>query len=139
MPGELIVPGRICGLVVPVLIDTGAAVSLASTTLWDKLHRQSPGLSLLSTSCCIRTVSGDRAHVPGRLVLELELAGQFYVHQFIVADIAENMILGLDFLRKHQVDCDWGYGVLRLRAVELHAWRRYSLGDGLVRRQTVSE
>ena len=63
----------------PVLIDTGAAVSLASTTLWDKLHRQSPGLSLLSTS--FPPVLGDRDHVPGHLVLELELAGQFCVHQ----------------------------------------------------------
>ena len=78
--------------------STGAAVSLASTTLWDKLHRQSHGFSLLSTSCCLRTVSGDRADARARLVLELELPGQFYVHQFIVADVAENMILGLDFL-----------------------------------------
>ena len=139
MPGELVVPGRICGLAVPMLVDTGAAVSLASTTLWDKLHRQSPGLSLLSTSCCIRTVSGDRAHVRGRLILELELAGQFYVHQFIVADVAENMILGLDFLRKHQVDCDWGRGVLRFQGSELHVCRRYSIGDGLVRELTISE
>ena len=138
MPGELVVPGRVCGLAVPMLIDTGASVSLASTALWERLHVQSSGLTLLSTNCCIRTVSGDRACVRGRLVLEVELAGQYYVHQFIVADIAENMILGLDFLRKHQVDCDWGLGVLRLRGVELQTCRQYSMGDGLVRRLTIT-
>ena len=139
MPGELMVPGRVCGLAVPMLVDTGAAVSLASTALWDRLHSQSSGLTLLSTNCCIRTVSGDRARVRGRLVLEVELAGQYYVHQFIVADIEENMILGLDFLRKHQVDCDWGHGVLRLRGTELETCRQYSMGDGLVRRLMIME
>jgi hypothetical protein len=36
--------------------------------------------------------------VCGRLAVEVELAGQFYVHQFMVMDIAEDMILGLDFI-----------------------------------------
>ena len=42
-----------------------------------------------------RTVSGSLASVRGRLVLEVELAGQYYVHQFMVMDIEEDIILGL--------------------------------------------
>ena len=134
MPGELVVPGKVSGLAVGMLIDSGASVSVLSTALWDNLHRVDPRWTLLSTDCCVRTVSGARASVRGRLVLEVEFAGQFYVHQFIVMDIQEDIILGLDFVHKYDVDCDWKRGVLRLKGTEVQACRRYTLGDGNDRR-----
>ena len=134
MPGELVVPGKVSGLAVGMLIDSGASVSCLSANLWEKLHSVNPGWTLLSTNCCVRTVSGSLASVRGRLVLEVELAGQYYVHQFMVMDIEEDIILGLDFVHKYDVDCDWRRGVLRLKGSEVLACRRYTVGDGLCRR-----
>ena len=138
MPGELVVPGKVSSIAVAMLIDSGASVSIISTGLWEVLHREEPGWTLLSTDCCIRTVSGERATVRGRTVLEVELGGHFYVHQFIVLDVAEDMILGLDFIQKFKVDCNWKKGVLCLQGDEVQACRRYSLGDGRVRRLLLS-
>jgi hypothetical protein len=134
MPGELVVPGKVSGLAVGMLVDSGASVSCLSANLWEKLHSVNPGWTLLSTNCCIRTVSGSLASVRGRLVLEVELAGQYYVHQFMVMDIEEDIILGIDFVHKYDVDCDWRRGVLRLKGSEVLACRRYTVGDGLCRR-----
>jgi hypothetical protein len=58
MPGELVVPGKVSGLAVAMLIDSGVSVSVMSTALWDAIHRSHPGWTLFSTDCRIRTVSG---------------------------------------------------------------------------------
>ena len=139
MPGELVVPGRVSGLGVNMLVDSGATVSVLSTALWEALHRKCPGWTMLSTDCCIRTVSGEFAKARGRVVLEVELGERFYTHQFIVMDIMEEMILGMDFIQKYQVDCNWRRGVLILKGDEVQACRHYSLGDARVRKLRVSQ
>lgn len=138
IPGELVVPGRIAGLALTMLVDSGASISVLSTSLWNAIHRTDPGWTLFPTDIHVRTVSGDEAKVRGRIVLELELAGQFYVHQFLVMDINEDLILGMDFIHKNAIDCDWRKGVLRLRGDELQACRSYSTGDGRLRKLIVA-
>ncbi len=138
-PGELVVRGRVSSLAVAMLIDSGASVSIVSTRLWEHLHRLCPGWTLMPTTVDVCTVSGDLAKVRGQAVLEIELANRFYVHQFIVTDVTEDLILGMDFIHKHQVDCDWQRGVLRLRGQEVQAIRKYSASHGLCRRLIVSK
>jgi hypothetical protein len=67
--------------------------------LWGKLHGVYLGLILLTVDCCVRTVPGALVSVRPRLVLKVELAGQYYVGRFMVWDV---------------VDCDWKRGVLCL-------------------------
>ena len=38
-----------------MLVDSGASVSVISTGLWEALHREEPGWTLLSTDCCRQT------------------------------------------------------------------------------------
>lgn len=59
MSGELIVPGKISGLGVRMVLDTGASVSLISTYLWKNLRAVDPRLTLMPTNAQIRTVSSD--------------------------------------------------------------------------------
>ena len=54
-----------------------------------------------------------------------------------MTDVEEDLIIGVDFLRKHQVDCDWTRGVLRLKGEEPLACCRYSLGDERIRKLCV--
>ena len=67
--------------------------------LWAKLHGVDPGLILLTADCCVRTVPGTLVSVRPRLVLKVELVGQYYVGRLMVLDV---------------VDCDWKRGVLCL-------------------------
>ena len=137
VPFELVVPGKIAGLAIAMLVDSGASVSVMSTRLWKHIKRAKPEeVTLLPTNTRIITASGQEVPAAGCLVLEVELAGEFYLHQFLVVDAAEDLILGLDFLAQYNVDCDWRRGVLRMRGHELKACRQYSTGDGKVRRLT---
>ena len=139
MPGELMIPGRIASTAVAMLVDSGATVSVLSTVMWEVLRSEVPGLTLMPTRCRIRTVSGELAHVLGTVVLEMELGERFYIHQFVVMDVEENLILGMDFIQKFQVDCDWRRGVLSLRGEEVQACRRYQIGDGRVRKLILTQ
>ena len=139
LPGELVVPGRVATTAVAMLVDSGATISVLSTHLWEVLRGENTGLSLLPSTCRVRTVSGELAPVRGRVVLEVELGGRYYVHQFTVMDVEESMILGMDFIQKYHVNCDWSRGVLNLKGEEVLACRRYSTGDGRVRKLLLAE
>ena len=134
MVGELIVPVKISGLGVRMLLDTGASVSLISTYLWENLHAVDSRWILMPSEAKVRTVSGDLANVRGEIVLEVAIGQQYYVHQFLVMDIQEDVILGLDFVQRYQVDWNWGRGVLTLRGREAVAFKKYKLGDAKAKR-----
>jgi hypothetical protein len=139
MPGELVVHGRVSGLAATMLVDTGASLSVVSTQLWTEIHRTHPGWTLLPTRCRVRTVSGELAKVRGSLVVELELNSKYYVHQFIVMDVQEDLILGLDFIQKYKLNWDSERSVLVLRGEEIPAVRRCVMGDKRVRRLYLTE
>jgi len=136
-PTELVVPGKIHGMAVPMLVDSGATVSIVSTRLWKKLRDLNPKLTLLPTDMRLMTASGAGLQARGLLLLEVELGGQYYLHQFTVVDAHEQAILGLDFMARHDAYCYWRRGVLLLRGTEVKAVRQYSIGDGRVRRLSV--
>ena len=139
LPGELVVHRRVSGLAATMLIDTGASVSVISTRLWDEIHRSHPGWTLLPTQCRVKTVSGDLAKVRGSLVVEIQLGSKYYAHQFVVIDVAEDLILGLDFIQKYDLNWDKSLGTLLLWGEEVRAVRRYSTGDGRARRLGLME
>lgn len=134
MPGELIVSGKISGLGVRMVLDTGASVSLISTYLWKNLRAVDPRWTLMPTNAQIRTVSGDLANVRGQAVLEVAIGEQYYVQQFLVMDVQEDIISGLDFVQRYKVDWNWRRGILTLRGREAVAFRKYRTGDAKARR-----
>lgn len=129
MFGELIVPGKISGLGVRMLLDTGASVSLISTGLWENLHAVDPRITMMPSDAKIRTVSGELARVRGQVILELAIGNQYYLHQFLVLDVKEDIILGLDFVQRYEVGWNWCQGTLTLRGRETVAFKRYNMGD----------
>ena len=139
VPMDLVIPARIGSLMLAVLVDSGATCSVLSARKWHDIHRDNPGLTLVSTSERVQLASGASQPILGKVIAEIELAGQFYLHQFLVMEIMEEAILGIDFLAIHEAECDWSRGVLRLKGKEVEACRQYSLGDGRKRRLTLAE
>ena len=139
IPFELVVPGKIGTVEIPMLIDSGASVSVMSTKCWNKLETAHPERKLLPTDTKIRTASGEEVPAVGCLLANVDLAGAKYLHQFLVVNVAEDVILGLDFLARYNVDCDWQQGLLRLRGREVPSCREVCLGDGKLRRLATVE
>ena len=137
VPADLVIPGKIGGHCLAILVDSGATCTVLSTRKWTQIHRDNPNLTLLSDADRVQLASGASQSIQGKLLVQIELAGQYYLHQVIVMDIMEDMIMGMDFLALHDAECDWSRGILRLRGKELEACRQYSLDDGRLRRLTL--
>ena len=134
-PCSMVVQGRLCGLAITMLIDTGAACSLISTKVWDEIHRSRPGLTLVPTSLAIRSVSGERLTARGATIAEVELGNSYYMHRFIVMDLTEDIILGLDFIRRYNVTWNPHGSELIIDQPVSHL----SQSDGPLRRLVVAE
>ena len=85
----------------PALIDTGASVSCCSYVLVQGLAIQS------SPFCSLVTANGGSLAVVGKTTLSFRLASEDFSHSFfVVRNLSQEIILGLDFLSKNQVFLD---------------------------------
>ena len=85
------VGGKTCNLTV----DTGSSISIVRPDKLDNLNVVQP------SSHCLRTVTGDTAPLRGCGELEVGVGSLVIPHEMWVANIADECILGLDFLQKH--------------------------------------
>ena len=97
------------------LVDTGATTSLVSTKWWaqhgqrDRLHEAPQRVT---------TADGAELVVLGQCTDSLSVEDKNYCAKFIIADIEEEAILGMDFLVEHQVLIDAATQRLRFEAPE---------------------
>ena len=98
------------GRPVRALIDTGAMVTLISTPVAITLG----GIALTGESVCLRGISGG--DMVGSKVenLHVQMGNRMLEASAFMADIREEFIIGLDFLRKHNVNINMADGVLKL-------------------------
>ena len=86
------------GQLVTCLIDTGATLTIISRKVWEGMVRRTSELT--SFGQVISTASGNPIDVCGRTTVRLRIAETHCVMEIIVADIENEAILGLDFLRE---------------------------------------
>ena len=104
-------PFTLFGKTYSFLVDTGAAATLLSSTIWNHYLQQcrydliQP--SLESVSSCLFGVNGSRLTVKGKANISLQ-SNQFNfpISAIVVDDLAEEAILGLDFLEKYSGTID---------------------------------
>jgi len=97
---------------VSFLVDTGAAVSLVSSEVWDRIKpssapRMNPvGLRLVG-------VDGAPLHIRGSVIVELEISAKTFKQEVIIVDaLTSEGILGLNFLEANNCVLDLGRGEL---------------------------
>ena len=86
------------------LVDTGATLSLISCKAWDIINKSADSLNEFRSD--IFTASGNKVEVRGKATVLVELCDIQCVSEMVVADIDVDIILGLDFLRKHNCKID---------------------------------
>ena len=86
----------------PALIDTGAAVIVISTQVWDKyLSHKSCCLDSSSTSR-VTSVSGSPLSVLGKVWLNFVIRSDVFPFEaYVIKDLTPNVVLGRDFLQKY--------------------------------------
>lgn len=78
-----------------VAVDTGSSISIVRPDMLDRLNVVQP------SSHCLPTVTGDTAPIQGCSELEVGVKSLLIPHVMWVANIADECILGFDFLQKH--------------------------------------
>lgn len=87
----------------PLLLDTGTSVRILSHNLAKKLEPHIH-LQIVPVKLNLVMATGEKRPFLGQCELELKLGTKTIVHEFLVADISQNGIIGLDFMTKHVID-----------------------------------
>ena len=110
----LFVECKINDVVTDCLVDTGATLSVLSVRTWDIIN-QSCTTNLEVFKQQIFTASGNPLEITGSATVMIELCGIKSVTKIIVADIDNDAILGLDFLKANDCQIDITSNTLKIK------------------------
>ena len=102
------------GQILNCLVDTGASLSMLSTRVWENSNL-SKNRVLPSYNKTNITASGSALDVIGKTSISLKIGKRNYDTEVIVADIENDMLLGLDFMKNHDCTVDVGRNALIIK------------------------
>ncbi|XP_067639050.1 uncharacterized protein [Eurosta solidaginis] len=103
---SLTVRGNVDGKERVLTVDTGASHSLIRSDLVNRRVKPLPGAKL-------RTVTGEYNQVQEDVICEVLIGKVMVLHKFVVAEIVDEVILGVDFLVDHDIKIDMQRRVMR--------------------------
>ncbi|XP_067634550.1 myosin-1-like [Eurosta solidaginis] len=103
---SLTVRGNVDGKERVLTVDTGASHSLIRSDLVNRRVKSLPGAKL-------RTVTGEYNQVQGEVICEVLIGKVMVLHKFVVAEIVDEVILGVDVLVDHDIKIDIQRRVMR--------------------------
>ena len=89
---------------IEMLVDTGAEMSFVSE---DTFRRCGTDVQLEAADMRLKAINGSSVRVGGKCHLTVGLQGRKFDQTFIVADIGDEAVLGMDFLRRYRCQWDW--------------------------------
>uniref|UniRef100_A0A2A4K0Q2 Peptidase A2 domain-containing protein n=1 Tax=Heliothis virescens TaxID=7102 RepID=A0A2A4K0Q2_HELVI len=113
---SLIIKGEVNGRPCKLTLDTGASRTVISSQLANRVLGDS---FVRYDHINLVTATGQRITVRGEREVELKLGNIIYQHKVIIADIVDDCILGLDFMRQHNCEIDVNQGVLKYGSEEV--------------------
>ena len=116
-PG-LYIPVNFRGQVLSCLIDTGASLSVLSTRIWENSDLCKP-VRLHSYDKAIVTASGNTLDVSGTTTIAVKIGYFDYRVEGIIADIENDMLMGLDFMKQYNCALDIVNNVLTINEEKL--------------------
>ena len=101
--GSLYLPLLVSGVSVMGLLDTGSTVSVVHPSVLSRLSQDSE-ICLNSEIGRLRLADGSATESLGTVQLDLQLGTgkDIWPHMMLVAEIEAPIVIGIDFLRKHQ-------------------------------------
>ncbi|XP_038066604.1 uncharacterized protein LOC119736660 [Patiria miniata] len=106
------------GMDVVALIDTGATASILSEKVVSKWPVEAQA-GITKSDVRVHLADEKDLTVIGEVRAELQLGGQLIAHKFIIADVSNDVLLGLDFLREENCIIDINGKSLKWRGTEL--------------------
>jgi len=110
------IPVTIQGVRVPILLDTGAEISILSTRFVQYVF---PNVELSPRFCTVRNLGGGLVPVQGPIELTVEVCGLVLDHPFFYHEGNPTFMMGIDLLTRAAltIDCElrcaWSKHMLR--------------------------
>ena len=103
------VNGKVCGISVSFLLDTGVSITLLRKDIWERVSAVSRNSLSPWSGQCLVGVNGSSLQVFGHSELQFMLSGREFMAQvLVVSPLTTEAILGLDFLQHHVATIDLG-------------------------------
>lgn len=131
------IPGQSNGVGICWLVDTGAMVSLISEKTFHRLTELGSAKLETSSATQLEGAGGAAIRMLGTVELDVNMGPVHSTHQFVVAAIDVEGILGLDFLMKHAYKVNGEAGQMVLNGQTIQGW--YGHTEGASFRVKVSE
>ncbi|CAG2248426.1 unnamed protein product [Mytilus edulis] len=109
---------------VPMLIDTGANITILSKQIFDDWNPScKPEIEPVKMN--MLTATGEKSPFHGKVKLNIQIGRCSYEHEFLLAEIKDNGILGMDFLTKNKCDLMLGKGYMMLYKERIPCFSNY--------------
>ena len=102
----LYVTGEVRDVEIEWLLDTGCSLSIISTEVYERIS-ESLRPDLEENLIPMKTADGSRLPDMGKVHLKVRVDKREFEHQFVVASLTNEGILGTDFLRMHGGNIDF--------------------------------
>ena len=110
---HILVAGSCRGVTAYFFVDSGSAVSIVSTSFVKGLGVES---GIRPCDMTLKSFSQDTIQIRGEIELHVIVAGNRFVHTFVVTDLLDTeFLMGDDFLRSNRVTLDYNKCRLMLR------------------------
>lgn len=101
------------------LLDTGATRSIVNSTLVKDLRIEK------GNNYNLKTATGELVPVLGEIKIMLQLGDDYFQHDFLIADITDDCILGLDFMQKFGFIINLEGRSLKYKNIELPLFNKF--------------
>ena len=98
--------GHVENINVDWLIDTGCTITILSKRRFAAL-KEDEKPSLLPYNRDLKSVDDQKIEVLGQTICNIEVGNKWFQHPCIIADIANDGLLGVDFMKRHKVVIDF--------------------------------
>ena len=100
-------------LSVTKLVDSGASVSILRKDVFDLIT--SSRASIEPVRMNLLTATGQASAFIGQIMLDIRLKKHIFTHEFVLANIKDEAILGMDFFMKHNVDLLFSKSCMKIK------------------------
>ncbi|CAC5382340.1 unnamed protein product [Mytilus coruscus] len=97
-----------------MLVDSGASVSILRKDFFDSLVLENRP-QVMPVRMNLLTATGEASEFIGKVNLEIKLGTHVFKHEFLLAEIKDMAILGMDFLMTNSIDVLFSKGCLRIK------------------------
>lgn len=103
---------------IAALIDSGAEKSFLGQDVVTRLNQRSCLLQVKPTNTKVYAINGTNLPVQSCLAVTIYTELGNFTHEFLVADLGNEVVLGYDFLRRNRLEWSWEFKDLRQSGME---------------------